>query len=71
MIPLGGAKGSFLVCLGISTLICSLIYLRAWTQTELQPQVGANGCRSFSDRCEAFLPRVEEGLIWRNRDCQV
>ncbi|KAG7261975.1 hypothetical protein CRUP_001208, partial [Coryphaenoides rupestris] len=71
MIPLEGAKCSFLVCLGISTVICSLIYLRAWTQTELQPQGGAHSCRTFSDKCQVFLPSAQGGLQWYRRDCQV
>ncbi|XP_056129645.1 beta-1,3-galactosyl-O-glycosyl-glycoprotein beta-1,6-N-acetylglucosaminyltransferase 7 [Lampris incognitus] len=71
MLQLGGTKCSFLLCLGISIVICSAIYLRARVPTEPQPQGGSLGCRPFSNNCRAFLPGSEEGAEWHRHDCQV
>lgn len=67
---LEGAKCSFLLCLGISTIICSVIYLRTNMPTEpklLEPP----SCRPFSTKCKALLPSMEEGVQWNRHDCQM
>ncbi|XP_071760021.1 putative beta-1,3-galactosyl-O-glycosyl-glycoprotein beta-1,6-N-acetylglucosaminyltransferase 7 isoform X1 [Centroberyx gerrardi] len=70
MLQLEGTKCSFLLCLGISIMVCSVIYLRARMPTEPQPQESLS-CRPFSTKCKAFLPSTEEGEEWHHRDCQV
>ncbi|KAM4589000.1 beta-1,3-galactosyl-O-glycosyl-glycoprotein beta-1,6-N-acetylglucosaminyltransferase 7 [Odontesthes bonariensis] len=70
MCQLEGTKYSFLFCLGISIIICSLIYLRTTMSTERKPQQSSS-CRPFSNECKAFLPSMDKGVEWRQRDCQV
>ncbi|XP_034387702.1 beta-1,3-galactosyl-O-glycosyl-glycoprotein beta-1,6-N-acetylglucosaminyltransferase 7 isoform X1 [Cyclopterus lumpus] len=70
MRQLEGAKCSFLLCLGMSIIICSVIYMRARMPTEpklLEPL----SCRPFANECKALLPRMEEGVGRYRRDCQV
>ncbi|KAM3877541.1 beta-1,3-galactosyl-O-glycosyl-glycoprotein beta-1,6-N-acetylglucosaminyltransferase 7 [Diretmus argenteus] len=71
MLQLEGTKCSFLLCLGISIVVCSVIYLRARMPTEPLPQVGPLSCRPFSTKCRAFLSSAEEEVEWHRRDCQV
>nr|XP_046239125.1 beta-1,3-galactosyl-O-glycosyl-glycoprotein beta-1,6-N-acetylglucosaminyltransferase 7 isoform X2 [Scatophagus argus] len=68
MCQLEGAKCSFLFCLGITIVICGVIYLR--TPTEPKPQEPVS-CRPFSTECKAFLSSMEERMEWYERDCQV
>ena len=70
MWQLEGAKCSFLLCLGMSIIICSVIYLRASIPTS--PKLsGPLSCRPFSTECKAVLPGTEIGVKWLRRDCQV
>ncbi|KAM6979580.1 beta-1,3-galactosyl-O-glycosyl-glycoprotein beta-1,6-N-acetylglucosaminyltransferase 7 [Aplochiton taeniatus] len=75
MFQLEGAKCSFVFCLGLSILICSVIYLRARVPTEPKAQAQAQGghlsCKPFAPQCSTFLGRVEGGLLWRRRGCEV
>ncbi|XP_029947876.1 beta-1,3-galactosyl-O-glycosyl-glycoprotein beta-1,6-N-acetylglucosaminyltransferase 7 [Salarias fasciatus] len=74
MRQLEGTKCSFLLCLGLSIIIGSLIYLRTRMPAELnpsQPNNPAAGCRPFATECKAFLPGMETGVQWSRRDCQV
>ncbi|XP_047439369.1 beta-1,3-galactosyl-O-glycosyl-glycoprotein beta-1,6-N-acetylglucosaminyltransferase 7 isoform X2 [Mugil cephalus] len=69
MCRLEGTKCSFLLCLGMSIIIFSFMYLRTRIPTELKPpQVPS--CRPFSPECKAFLPSTETEE-WYRRDCQV
>ncbi|XP_034540838.1 beta-1,3-galactosyl-O-glycosyl-glycoprotein beta-1,6-N-acetylglucosaminyltransferase 7 [Notolabrus celidotus] len=70
MCQLDGTKCSFLVCLGMSIVICSVIYLRTRMPMEPKPQEPPS-CRPFSSACKAFLPGIRRGLKWHRRDCQV
>ncbi|XP_026162498.1 beta-1,3-galactosyl-O-glycosyl-glycoprotein beta-1,6-N-acetylglucosaminyltransferase 7 [Mastacembelus armatus] len=70
MCHLEGTKCSFLLCLAISIMICSAIYLKTRTPTEPKPLM-TSSCRPFSTECKAFLPSTEEGVEWYRRDCQV
>ncbi|XP_034061663.1 beta-1,3-galactosyl-O-glycosyl-glycoprotein beta-1,6-N-acetylglucosaminyltransferase 7 isoform X1 [Gymnodraco acuticeps] len=70
MHQLEGTKCSFLLCLGMSIIICSVIYMRTRMPTEpklLEPP----SCRSFSTECKALLPSMEEGVERYRRDCQL
>ncbi|XP_033938600.1 beta-1,3-galactosyl-O-glycosyl-glycoprotein beta-1,6-N-acetylglucosaminyltransferase 7 [Pseudochaenichthys georgianus] len=70
MHQLEGTKCSFLLCLGMSIIICSVIYMRTRMPTEpkvLEPP----SCRSFSTECQALLPSMEEGVERYRRDCQL
>ncbi|XP_033994684.1 beta-1,3-galactosyl-O-glycosyl-glycoprotein beta-1,6-N-acetylglucosaminyltransferase 7 [Trematomus bernacchii] len=70
MHQLEGTKCSFLLCLGMSIIICSVIYMRTRVPTEpkvLEPP----SCRSFSTECKALLPSMEEGVERYRRDCQL
>ncbi|XP_035858126.1 beta-1,3-galactosyl-O-glycosyl-glycoprotein beta-1,6-N-acetylglucosaminyltransferase 7 [Sander lucioperca] len=70
MSQLEGTKCSFLLCLGMSIIICSVIYMRTRMPTEPklpEPPI----CRPFSTECKALVPGMEEGVEWHRRDCQV
>ncbi|KAK5912183.1 hypothetical protein CesoFtcFv8_002081 [Champsocephalus esox] len=70
MHQLEGTKCSFLLCLGMSIIICSVIYMRTRMPTEpkvLEPP----SCRFFSTECQALLPSMEEGVERYRRDCQL
>ncbi|XP_068450439.1 beta-1,3-galactosyl-O-glycosyl-glycoprotein beta-1,6-N-acetylglucosaminyltransferase 7 [Clinocottus analis] len=70
MRQLVGTKCSFLLCLGMSIIICSVIYMRARMPTDpklLEPP----DCRPFSTECKALLPGMEEGVGWDRHACQV
>ncbi|KAK5872162.1 hypothetical protein PBY51_012887 [Eleginops maclovinus] len=70
MHKLEGTKCSFLLCLGMSIIICSVIYMRTRMPTE--PKVlKSPSCRSFSTECKASLPGMEEGVESYRRDCQL
>uniref|UniRef100_UPI0037E8A973 beta-1,3-galactosyl-O-glycosyl-glycoprotein beta-1,6-N-acetylglucosaminyltransferase 7 n=1 Tax=Semicossyphus pulcher TaxID=241346 RepID=UPI0037E8A973 len=80
MCQLEGTKCSFLLCLGMSIIICSVIYLRTRMPTEprpLEPQhqdpqpLEPPSCRPFSAECKAFLPGTEKGQEWDPHGCQV
>ncbi|XP_041638544.1 beta-1,3-galactosyl-O-glycosyl-glycoprotein beta-1,6-N-acetylglucosaminyltransferase 7 isoform X2 [Cheilinus undulatus] len=76
MCQLEGTKCSFLLCLGISIIICSVIYLRTKMPTEPKPMEKQEppetlSCRPFTSECKAFLPGMERGVEWNQRDCQV
>ncbi|XP_010733033.2 beta-1,3-galactosyl-O-glycosyl-glycoprotein beta-1,6-N-acetylglucosaminyltransferase 7 [Larimichthys crocea] len=74
MLQLEGTKCSFVLCLGMSITICSVIYLRTRMLTEPKPtelKLDTPSCRPFSDECKAFLPGTEERVEWHRRDCQV
>lgn len=70
MCQLERAKCSFVLSLGISTIICSAIYFSTRLPEELKP-LEHKECRPFSSECRVFLPSTEEGLDWHRRDCQV
>lgn len=70
MCQLERAKCSFVLSLGISTIICSAIYFSTRMPKELKP-LERKECRPFSSECRVFLPSMEEGLYWHRRDCQV
>lgn len=63
-------KCIFLVCLGISLMVCSIIYLSADGPTEPKPLETA-GCRPFDPQCKTFLLGSENELEWHRQDCQV
>lgn len=70
MCQLERAKCSFVLSLGISTIICSAIYFSSRMPEELKP-LKRKECRPFSSECRVFLPSTGEGLAWHRRDCQV
>ncbi|KAM8914393.1 beta-1,3-galactosyl-O-glycosyl-glycoprotein beta-1,6-N-acetylglucosaminyltransferase 7 isoform 2-T2 [Spinachia spinachia] len=70
MRQLKGTKCSFLLCLGTSIIICSVIYMRAGGPTELKLLEPAS-CRPFSAECKALLPGAEDDVGWERRGCQV
>ncbi|XP_071350043.1 beta-1,3-galactosyl-O-glycosyl-glycoprotein beta-1,6-N-acetylglucosaminyltransferase 7 isoform X2 [Trachinotus anak] len=70
MRQLEGTKCSFLLCLGMSIIICSVIYLRAGITTQ-PAETKTSSCRPFSSECKAFLPGTEKGVEWHRHDCQV
>ncbi|XP_029287966.1 beta-1,3-galactosyl-O-glycosyl-glycoprotein beta-1,6-N-acetylglucosaminyltransferase 7 [Cottoperca gobio] len=70
MHKLEGTKCSFLLCLGMSIIICSVIYIR--TKTPAEPKLRETPtCRPSSTECKALLPDVEEGVEWHRHDCQL
>lgn len=71
MLQLEGAKCSFLFCLGICILLCSVIYLRAKTPTGPRAQSGPHSCRPFSRYCRTFLPGAAQETLWQRHACQV
>ncbi|XP_029906966.1 beta-1,3-galactosyl-O-glycosyl-glycoprotein beta-1,6-N-acetylglucosaminyltransferase 7 [Myripristis murdjan] len=71
MFQLEGTKCSFLLCLGISIMVCSVIYFRARMPTEPQPQGESLNCRPSSNRCSMLLPGSEDGLRWDHHECKV
>lgn len=70
MRQLKGTKCSFLLCLGMSIIICSVIYMRARVPTELK-LLEPPSCRPFSAECKALLPGAEDGVERNRRGCQV
>ncbi|XP_054473193.1 beta-1,3-galactosyl-O-glycosyl-glycoprotein beta-1,6-N-acetylglucosaminyltransferase 7 isoform X2 [Anoplopoma fimbria] len=72
MCQLERTKRSFLLCLGMSIIICSVIYMRARMPTEpkLPKLPEPPSCRSFSPECKALLPSMQEGVERYHRDCQ-
>ncbi|XP_076870074.1 putative beta-1,3-galactosyl-O-glycosyl-glycoprotein beta-1,6-N-acetylglucosaminyltransferase 7 [Brachyhypopomus gauderio] len=67
MFQLESVKWSFLVLLGISIFICSIIYLKARTSyapTALSPLT----CRPFLDNCQA-LPNTSSYTRWQRMEC--
>ncbi|XP_005950451.1 beta-1,3-galactosyl-O-glycosyl-glycoprotein beta-1,6-N-acetylglucosaminyltransferase 7 [Haplochromis burtoni] len=70
MRQLKGTKRSFLVCLGISIIIFSFIYLRTRTPPELKPPPSSS-CKPFSTACKTFLPGMKKGVNWYSCDYQV
>ncbi|XP_042361202.1 beta-1,3-galactosyl-O-glycosyl-glycoprotein beta-1,6-N-acetylglucosaminyltransferase 7 [Plectropomus leopardus] len=70
MLQLEGTKCSFLLCLGMSIIICSVIYLRTNMPTEPKP-LEPPSCRPFSAQCKTSLLGTEEGVEWNRHDCQV
>lgn len=70
MRQLGGSKCSFLCCLGMSILICSVIYLRTRMPSEPRP-LEPPLCRPFSTHCKSILPGMEEEGEWYRHGCQV
>ncbi|KAM4597508.1 beta-1,3-galactosyl-O-glycosyl-glycoprotein beta-1,6-N-acetylglucosaminyltransferase 7 [Polymixia lowei] len=71
MLQLEGTKCSFLLCLGISIVICSAIYFRTRAPTEPQPQGVPLLWSPLANKCSAFLPSIEDGTEWHHRNCQV
>ncbi|KAM7006726.1 beta-1,3-galactosyl-O-glycosyl-glycoprotein beta-1,6-N-acetylglucosaminyltransferase 7 isoform 1-T1 [Tautogolabrus adspersus] len=70
MCQLEGTKCSFLLCLGISIIICSVIYLRTRVPTEPKP-LETPSCRAYSAECKAILPGVDRGAEWYRHNGQV
>ncbi|XP_040889630.1 beta-1,3-galactosyl-O-glycosyl-glycoprotein beta-1,6-N-acetylglucosaminyltransferase 7 [Toxotes jaculatrix] len=69
MCQLEVTKCSFLLCLGMSIIICSVIYLRARIPTEPKP-LEPSSCRPFPPSCKAFLPGNDKRIEWYHRDCK-
>ncbi|KAL6112277.1 gcnt7 [Pungitius sinensis] len=70
MCQLKGTKCSFLLCLGMSIIICSVIYMRARVPTELK-LAEPPSCRPFSAECKALLAGAEDDGQWDRLGCQV
>ncbi|XP_037346315.1 beta-1,3-galactosyl-O-glycosyl-glycoprotein beta-1,6-N-acetylglucosaminyltransferase 7 isoform X2 [Pungitius pungitius] len=70
MCQLKGTKCSFLLCLGMSIIICSVIYMRARVPTELK-LAEPPSCRPFSAECKALLAGADDDVQWDRRGCQV
>nr|XP_057911455.1 beta-1,3-galactosyl-O-glycosyl-glycoprotein beta-1,6-N-acetylglucosaminyltransferase 7 isoform X2 [Doryrhamphus excisus] len=70
MCQLEGAKCIFLLCLGMSVMVFSVIYLRGKLPKEAPPMEPLT-CRPFSAQCCAFLPATHEQTKWHRRDCQI
>nr|XP_020469622.1 beta-1,3-galactosyl-O-glycosyl-glycoprotein beta-1,6-N-acetylglucosaminyltransferase 7 [Monopterus albus] len=70
MFQLEQTKCSFLLCLGMSIIVCSVIYLRARISEESKPLLPSS-CRSFSNECKDFFPITEEGSEWQRHGCEV
>uniref|UniRef100_A0A3P9J880 Glucosaminyl (N-acetyl) transferase family member 7 n=1 Tax=Oryzias latipes TaxID=8090 RepID=A0A3P9J880_ORYLA len=69
MYQLEGKKCSFLLCLGISMIIVSLIYFKTRIPTDLKQL--QRDCRNFSNECRPILNGPETAVKWYRRDCQV
>lgn len=71
MLQLTSAKWSFLLCLGISVLICSVIYLKDKASYVPRPlhHTSRNLCQPFPDKCEA-LPSTTNYTRWVKTECQ-
>ncbi|XP_060899295.1 beta-1,3-galactosyl-O-glycosyl-glycoprotein beta-1,6-N-acetylglucosaminyltransferase 7 isoform X1 [Labrus mixtus] len=69
MCQLEGTKCSFLLCLGMSIIICSVIYLRTRVPTEPKPLETAS-CRALSGEFKAFLPGLDRGFKWYRHNGQ-
>lgn len=69
MCHLEPAKCIFVVCLGISVMVCSLIYLSA-DETPKSPESRPE-CRPFAPQCKPFLLGYKSGLQWHRQKCQV
>lgn len=61
-------KCIFVVCLGITVMVCSLIYLSADVPTEPKSRPE---CRPFAHQCKPFLLGYRSGLQWHRQSCQV
>ncbi|XP_017264455.1 beta-1,3-galactosyl-O-glycosyl-glycoprotein beta-1,6-N-acetylglucosaminyltransferase 7 [Kryptolebias marmoratus] len=70
MFQLERTKCSFLLCLGMSVIMCSFIYLKTRKPTE-QKYVHSPSCRPFSTQCRSLLPGTENKELWYQLDCQV
>ncbi|KAJ0023428.1 hypothetical protein NQD34_003327 [Periophthalmus magnuspinnatus] len=68
MCHLEPTKRIFVVCLGISIMVCSLIYLSVDVPTEPKSR---EECRPFAPQCKPFLVGYNSGLRWRRQNCQV
>ncbi|KAF7711484.1 beta-1,3-galactosyl-O-glycosyl-glycoprotein beta-1,6-N-acetylglucosaminyltransferase 7-like isoform X1 [Silurus meridionalis] len=68
MLQLESAKWSFLLCLGISILICSVIYLKGkpYAQSPLHRSLS---CRPFPENCKV-LPPTTTYTSWERTECQ-
>ncbi|KAK7916184.1 hypothetical protein WMY93_011945 [Mugilogobius chulae] len=68
MCHLEPTKGIFVVCLGLSVMVCSLIYLSADEPAQPKPRPE---CRPFVPQCQPFLLGYHSGLRWHRQNCQV
>uniref|UniRef100_A0A8C6SNJ5 Glucosaminyl (N-acetyl) transferase family member 7 n=1 Tax=Neogobius melanostomus TaxID=47308 RepID=A0A8C6SNJ5_9GOBI len=68
MCHLEPTKCIFVVCLGISVMVCSLIYLNADEPPEPKSRLA---CRPFAPQCKPFLLGYTSGLQWHRQQCQV
>ncbi|XP_053098242.1 beta-1,3-galactosyl-O-glycosyl-glycoprotein beta-1,6-N-acetylglucosaminyltransferase 7 isoform X2 [Pangasianodon hypophthalmus] len=69
MLQLESAKWSFLLCLGISILICSVIYLKGKPSYAPRPLHRTLSCRPFPESCKA-LPPTSSYTRWERTECQ-
>ncbi|KAM7422967.1 hypothetical protein PAMA_010821 [Pampus argenteus] len=70
MRQLEGTKCRFLLCLGMSIMVFSVIYVTTRNPTGLKP-LELPTCRALSTECKAFQPDTEEGTEWHHSGCQV
>ncbi|XP_051562586.1 beta-1,3-galactosyl-O-glycosyl-glycoprotein beta-1,6-N-acetylglucosaminyltransferase 7 isoform X2 [Myxocyprinus asiaticus] len=70
MVQLESTKCSFLLCLGVCILICSVIYLKAKVSNAPQAIVLPNvlSCQPLPDNCP-ILPSSPPGFKWQRNDC--
>ncbi|KAK2857833.1 hypothetical protein Q7C36_005752 [Tachysurus vachellii] len=69
MLQLESAKWSFLLCLGISILICSIIYLKDKPSSVPRPLHHALGCHPLAENCKVFPP-TSPYTRWERTECQ-
>ncbi|XP_058258154.1 beta-1,3-galactosyl-O-glycosyl-glycoprotein beta-1,6-N-acetylglucosaminyltransferase 7-like [Hemibagrus wyckioides] len=69
MLQLESAKWSFLLCLGISILICSVIYLKDKPSYVPKPLHRTVRCRPFPASCN-ILPPTTPYTRWERTECQ-
>lgn len=69
MLQLESAKWSFLLCLGISILICSVIYLKGNPSYAPRPLQRTFSCHPFPEKCK-HLPPTSSYTRWERTECQ-
>ncbi|KAM9482672.1 beta-1,3-galactosyl-O-glycosyl-glycoprotein beta-1,6-N-acetylglucosaminyltransferase 7 isoform 1-T3 [Clarias gariepinus] len=68
MINLESAKWSFLLCLGVSILICLVIYLKGKPSYTPRPLHHTLNCRPLSENCK-ILPPTTSYTKWERTEC--
>ncbi|XP_062852731.1 beta-1,3-galactosyl-O-glycosyl-glycoprotein beta-1,6-N-acetylglucosaminyltransferase 7 [Trichomycterus rosablanca] len=69
MLHIGSVKCSFLLCLGISIFICSVIYIKGQPSYALKVPQRALRCRPFPQYCKALPPSFPY-TRWQRTECQ-